>query len=79
MPSLEFIWRVFISLVAIVAGIIALYWICGSALYMIVLAVDLEVSWARKNNRKARTDAVAKATIGFLVLIFLALVFYVRY
>lgn len=32
LPSLEFIWKVFVSLFAITAGILAMYWVCVSAL-----------------------------------------------
>ena len=79
LPSFEFIWRVFVSLFAIAAGIVALYWVCVSALYLVVLAVDPEVGWAQKHGRKARTDAVAKASIGVLVLFCLAVAFWAKH
>ena len=75
LPSFEFIWKVFVSLFAIAAGIVALYWVCVSTLYLVVLAVDLEVGWANKNRRKARSEAMAKASIGVLVLVCLAVAF----
>ena len=78
LPNFEFIWDVFVSLVAIVVGILSLYWVCSSVLYLIVLAVDTEVEWAKHNGRVARTDAVAKASIGVLVLLFLGVVIWVR-
>jgi hypothetical protein len=78
LPSFEFIWKVFVSLFAIAGGILALYWVCGSALYLIVVAVDLEVTWAKKQGRRARTDAIAKASLGLLVLICLGAVFWIR-
>ena len=75
LPSFEFIWKVFVSLFAIAAGIVALYWVCVSTLYLVVLAVDLEVGWANKNRRKARSEAMAKDSIGVLVLVCLAVAF----
>lgn len=62
----------------IIVGILALYWICSSVLYLAVLAVDLEVRWAKRNGRIARTDAVAKASIGVFVLLFLGALIWVR-
>ncbi len=79
LPNLDFIWKVFVSLFAIAAGILALYWVCTSALYLVVLAVDLEIGWAKKQGRKAQADAVAKASIGVIVLACLVIVFWVRH
>jgi hypothetical protein len=75
LPSIEFVWKVFVSLFAIAVGILALYWVCASLLYLVVLAVDAEVGWAKKRGRVPRTDAIAKALIGVLALIVLSLVF----
>lgn len=79
LPNFEFIWKVFVSLFAIAVGILALYWVCASALYLVVLAVDVEVAWAKKCGRMARTDAIAKASIGVLVLVFLGIIFWARH
>ncbi len=78
MPTFEFIWDVFVSLFVIVVGILALYWVCSSVLYLAALAVDREVRWAKKSGRIARTDAVAKAAIGVFVLLFLGVVIWGR-
>jgi hypothetical protein len=79
LPSLAFIWKVFVSLIAIVAGILALYFVCVSAVYLVILAVNLDVSWAKKHGRSAHSDAVANAIVGVLILIFLGAVFWVRH
>lgn len=79
LPTIGFVWKVFVSLFAIVAGILALYWVCTSIVYLIVLAVDLDVSWAKKTGRTAHSDAVAKASVGILVLIFLGVMFWIRH
>jgi len=79
LPSIQFVWKVFVSLFAIAIGILALYWICSSILYLIVLAVDFEVSWARKKGRAPHSDAVAKAAVGILVLILLGAMFWVHH
>jgi len=78
LPNFEFIWNVFVSLFVIVLGILALYWVCSSAVYLIVLAVDIEVGWAKRKGRMARTDTVAKAAVGMLVLLFLGAVIWVQ-
>lgn len=73
MPSVEFIWKVFVSLLAIVAGILALYWVFVSVLYLVVLAFEAKLAWVEKRGRTARADAITKASIGILVLIFLTM------
>ncbi len=78
LPSIDFIWKVFVSLFAIVAGILGLYWVCASAVYLVVLAVDAEVSWAKEHGRVLRTDAAAKGAIGVAILLSLAAVFWAR-
>lgn len=78
LPSLEFIWKVFVSLFAIAVGILALYWVCASTLYVIALAFEAKLPWV-EGSRASRGDAIAKASIGVLVLIFLGAVFWVRH
>lgn len=79
LPGFEFIWKVFISLFAIALGIVALYWVCCSAIYLIVLCVDFEIEWAKKQGREARANAIAKGSLGILVLICLAAVLWARH
>lgn len=77
-PSFEFIWKVFVSLLAIAVGILALYWVCASTLYLVALAFEAKLAWVEERGRMARTDAITKASVGMLVLIFLGAVFWAR-
>jgi hypothetical protein len=77
LPSFEFIWNVFVSLFVIIVGILALYWVCSSIIYLGVLAVDMEVRWAKRNGGIARTGTVAKASIAMFVLLFLGVAIWV--
>lgn len=77
LPSFEFIWNVFVALFVIIVGILALYRVCSSIIYVVVLAVDMEVRWAKRNGGIARTDAVAKASITVFVLLFLGVAIWV--
>lgn len=79
LPSFEFIWKVFVSLSAIAVGILALYWVCASTLYLIALALEAKSTWVEKRGPMARTDAIAKALIGMLVLILLGAAFWARH
>ncbi len=79
MPDLTFIWKVFVSLFAIVGGILALYWVCASSLYLIALAFEAKVAWVERRGRNARTNAIAKISVGALVLVVLGVVFWVRH
>ncbi|MGE5110972.1 MAG: hypothetical protein ACM3JB_08965 [Acidobacteriaceae bacterium] len=67
------------SLFAIAVGILALYWVCASTLYLIALAFEANLAWVEKHGPMARTDAIIKASIGMLVLIFLGAVFWARH
>jgi hypothetical protein len=76
LPSVEFIWKVFVSLFAIAVGILALYRVCASVLYLVALAFKAKVAWVEKRGRTARADAITKASIGIVVLMFLTVAFW---
>ena len=79
LPSIEFIWKVFVSLFAIAFGILALYWVTVSALYLVALAFEAKITWARNCGQKTRADAIVKASIGVLSLIILMAIFWARH
>lgn len=79
LPSIEFVWKVFVSLLAIAVGILALYWVCASTLYLVALAFEAKVAWVEKRGRISRVDAITKFSIGALVLLCLGMAFWMRH